>query len=110
MLVIADEQKPVAIAGVMGGMNSEIEDNTKTVVFESAVFNGGNVRKTAKKLQLRTEASSRYEKGLSQENAERAVERAVQLGKMLNAGTEVSGKIDVYPTKQEKRKIKFDEK
>ena len=110
MLVIADEQKPVAIAGVMGGMNSEIEDNTKTVVFESAVFNGGNVRKTAKKLQLRTEASSRYEKGLSQENAERAVERAVQLVKMLNAGTEVSGKIDVYPTKQEKRKIKFDEK
>lgn len=110
MLVIADEQKPVAIAGVMGGMNSEIEDNTKTVVFESAVFNGGNVRKTAKKLQLRTEASSRYEKGLSQENAERAVERAVQLVKMLNAGTEVSGKIDVYPTKQEKKKIKFDEK
>lgn len=110
MLVIADEQKTVAIAGVMGGMNSEIEDNTKTVVFESAVFNGGNVRKTAKKLQLRTEASSRYEKGLSQENAERAVERAVQLVKMLNAGTEVSGKIDVYPTKQEKRKIKFDEK
>lgn len=110
MLVIADEQKPVAIAGVMGGMNSEIEDNTKTVVFESAVFNGGNVRKTAKKLQLRTEASSRYEKGLSPENAERAVERAVQLVKMLNAGTEVSGKIDVYPTKQEKRKIKFDEK
>ena len=110
MLVIADEQKTVAIAGVMGGMNSEIEDNTKTVVFESAVFNGGNVRKTAKKLQLRTEASSRYEKGLSQENAERAVERAVQLVKMLNAGTEVSGKIDVYPTKQEKKKIKFDEK
>lgn len=110
MLVIADEQKTVAIAGVMGGMNSEIEDNTKTVVFESAVFNGGSVRKTAKKLQLRTEASSRYEKGLSQENAERAVERAVQLVKMLNAGTEVSGKIDVYPTKQEKKKIKFDEK
>ena len=74
-LVIADDEKAVAIAGVMGGLNSEIEENTQTVVFESAVFNGGNVRKTAKKVGLRTEASSRFEKGLSAENALRAASR-----------------------------------
>ena len=85
-LVIADEKKPVAIAGVMGGENSEIEDDTKTVVFESAVFYGGSVRKTAKKVGLRTEASSRYEKGLSSENAIRAINRAVELVVELGAG------------------------
>lgn len=68
-LVIADAKKPVAIAGVMGGLNSEIEKDTQTVVFESAVFYGGGVRKTAKKVGLRTESSARYEKGLSSENA-----------------------------------------
>ncbi len=107
-LVIADEKKPVAIAGVMGGQNSEIEDNTETVVFESAVFYGGSVRKTAKKVGLRTEASSRYEKGLSSENALRAVNRAVELVELLGAGKEVPGKVDVYPTKQKINKIKLD--
>ena len=107
-LVIADEKKPVAIAGVMGGQNSEIEDNTETVVFESAVFYGGSVRKTAKKVGLRTEASSRYEKGLSSENALRAVNRAVELVELLGAGEPVDGKIDVYPTKQKINKIKLD--
>ena len=68
-LVIADDKKAVAIAGVMGGLNSEIEADTETVVFESAVFYGGSVRKTAKKVALRTESSSRFEKGLSSENA-----------------------------------------
>ena len=86
MLVIADEQKTVAIAGVMGGMNSEIEDNTKTVVFESAVFNGGNVRKTAKKLQLRTEASSRYEKGLSQEKCRKSCRKSCATCKNVKCG------------------------
>ena len=100
MLVIADSKKPVAIAGVMGGQNSEIEANTQTVVFESAVFNGGSVRKTAKAVGLRTEASSRYEKGLSPENAIRAVNRAVELVELLGAGEAVQGKVDVYPTKQ----------
>ena len=76
-LVIADDKKAVAIAGVMGGLNSEIENDTKTLVFESAVFNGGSVRKTAKKVGLRTESSSRFEKGLSAENALRAINRAV---------------------------------
>ena len=107
-LVIADTKKAVAIAGVMGGLNSEIENDTKTVVFESAVFNGGSVRKTAKKVGLRTEASSRFEKGLSSENALRAANRAVQLVEMLGAGEVVDGKIDVYPTKQKINRIKLD--
>ncbi len=104
-LVIADDEKAVAIAGVMGGLNSEIEKDTQTVVFESAMFYGGNIRKTAKKVGLRTESSSRYEKGLSSENTLRAVNRAVELVKLLGAGEEVEGKIDVYPTKQKINKI-----
>ena len=107
-LVIADTKKPVAIAGVMGGLNSEIEDSTTTIVLESAVFYGGNIRKTAKKLGLRTEASSRFEKGLSSENALRVINRAVELIELLNAGKAVDGKIDLYPTKQKINKIKFD--
>ena len=105
MLVIADSKKPVAIAGVMGGQNSEIEPTTQTVVFESAVFYGGSVRKTAKAVGLRTEASSRYEKGLSPENALRAINRAVELVELIGAGEAVDGKIDVYPTKQKIAKI-----
>ncbi len=107
MLVIADEKKPVAIAGVMGGLNSEIENDTEMVVFESAVFNGGSVRLTAKEVGLRTEASSRYEKGLSPENALRAANRAVELVKFIGAGEEVEGVIDVYPTKQKENKIEM---
>ncbi len=105
MLVIADSKKPVAIAGVMGGQNSEIEPTTQTVVFESAVFYGGSVRKTAKAVGLRTEASSRYEKGLSPENALRAINRAVELVELIGAGEAVDGKIDVYPTKQKIARI-----
>ncbi len=105
MLVIADSKKPVAIAGVMGGQNSEIEPTTQTVVFESAVFYGGSVRKTAKAVGLRTEASSRYEKGLSSENALRAINRAVELVELIGAGEAVDGKIDVYPTKQKIARI-----
>ena len=107
-LVIADENKPVAIAGVMGGENSEIEDTTKTVVFESAVFNGASVRLTAKSVGLRTEASSRYEKGLSAENALRAINRAVELVELMGAGTVVEKYIDVYPTKQKINEINFE--
>lgn len=107
-LVIADDKKAVAIAGVMGGLNSEIEADTETVVFESAVFYGGNVRKTAKKVGLRTEASSRFEKGLSAENALRAANRAVELVELIGAGEAVEGKIDVYPTKQKINQIKLD--
>ena len=107
-LVIADEEKAVAIAGVMGGLNSEIEKDTSTVVFESAVFNGGNIRKTAKKVGLRTESSSRFEKGLSSENALRAINRAIELVELIGAGEKIEGKIDIYPTKQKINEIKFD--
>lgn len=106
-LVISDNEKAVAIAGVMGGLNSEIKDNTKTIVFESAVFNGGSVRKTAKKIGLRTESSARFEKGLSPENALRAVNRAIELVELLQCGDVVDGKIDIYPTKQIVNNIKF---
>ena len=106
-LVIADNKRAIAIAGVMGGLNSEIEEETKTVVFESAVFNGGSVRKTAKQVGLRTEASSRFEKGLSAENALRAANRAVELVKLIGAGEEIEGKIDVYPTKQKINQVKL---
>lgn len=104
-LVISDDKKAVAIAGVMGGLNSEITEKTNTVIFESAVFNGGNIRKTAKKVGLRTESSSRFEKGLSSENALRAINRAVELVELLKAGKAIDGKIDVYPTKQKINKI-----
>lgn len=107
-LVISDEEKAVAIAGVMGGLNSEIEESTTTVVFESAVFNGGSVRKTAKKVGLRTESSSRFEKGLSPENALRAINRAIQLVEQIKAGKAIEGKIDEYPTKQKINKIPLD--
>ena len=79
MLVIADRDRPVGIAGVMGGENSEITDATKTVVFESACFDGASVRITAKKLGMRTESSARFEKGLDCENCLPALQRACEL-------------------------------
>ena len=101
MLVIADDRKAVALAGVMGGANSEITDATKTVVFESACFNGASVRVTAKKNGMRTESSSRYEKGLDPENTMNGLERACELVELLGAGDVVEGIIDVYPGKAE---------
>ena len=94
-LVIADSTKAVAIAGVMGGFNSEIEDDTTTVVFESATFDAVSVRLTAQKAGLRTEASSRYEKGLDANNTIPAIERACQLVEILGCGEIVGGIIDV---------------
>ncbi|HEY9059931.1 MAG TPA: phenylalanine--tRNA ligase subunit beta [Pseudobacteroides sp.] len=105
MLVIADGVKPVAVAGVMGGANSEVDDNTKTILFESANFHGISVRLTGKKLGLRTEASSRFEKGLDVENVITALDRAVQLVEMLGAGTVCKGIIDCYVKKPEVRKL-----
>ncbi len=99
MLVIADEKKACALAGVMGGANSEIKDSTTTVVFESACFLGTNVRVTAKKNGMRTESSSRFEKGLDPENAMAGLLRACELIEALGAGDVVDGTIDVYPTK-----------
>lgn len=107
-LVIADEEKPVAVAGVMGGLNSGITDTTKTVVFEAATFNRGSVRLTAKKLGLRTESSSRFEKGLSPEIAVRAIDRAVELAELIGAGKSVDEKIDIYPEKETQKIIPFE--
>jgi len=107
MLVIADENRPVGIAGVMGGANSEITENTKTILLESANFNGTSIRLTAKKLGMRTEASSRFEKGLDLENTIRALERTAQLIEQMGAGVVCKGIIDCYPEKRETRKVKF---
>ncbi|MBO7404506.1 MAG: phenylalanine--tRNA ligase subunit beta, partial [Clostridia bacterium] len=108
MLVIADEKKAVALAGVMGGENSEITDSTATVVFESATFHPGSVRVTAKKLGMRTESSSRFEKGLDSENTMPALDRACEMVELLGAGEIVNGTIDVYPVPKEKVKLPLD--
>ena len=100
MLVIADSQKAVALAGVMGGENSEIKDTTTTVVFESANFDGPSVRVTGKKNGMRTESSARFEKGLDAENTIPALQRACELVELLCAGDVVDGLIDVYPGKK----------
>ena len=107
-LVIADEERPVAVAGVMGGLNSGITEDTKAVVFEAATFNRGSVRLTAKKLGLRTESSSRFEKGLSPEIALRAINRAVELAEQIGAGKAVDAKIDIYPEKEKQKIIPFE--
>ncbi len=99
-LVIADEKKAVALAGVMGGANSEIKDSTVTVVFESACFDGATVRLDAKKQGMRTESSARFEKGLDPENCAAALNRACELVTLLNAGEIVTGIIDVYKGKK----------
>ena len=99
-LVIADEKKAVALAGVMGGANSEIKDSTVTVVFESANFDGASVRVTAKSQGMRTESSARFEKGLDPENVMPALDRACELVTLLGAGDVVSGCIDVYKGKR----------
>ena len=108
MLVIADDKRPVALAGIMGGENSEITDTTSTVVFESAMFHGSTVRITAKKLGMRTEASARFEKGLDSENTLPALERACELVELLGAGDVVPGIIDEYPVKKEVFKVPFE--
>ena len=108
MLVIADGVKACALAGVMGGANSEIKDTTATVVFESACFSGPSVRVTAKKNGMRTESSSRFEKGLDPENCMAGLLRACELVQLLGAGDVVDGVIDVYPTKPEAVKLPLD--
>ena len=95
MLCICDEHKPVCVAGVMGGANSEIVGDTAMVLFESANFNGTSVHRTAAALNMRTDASSRYEKGLDPMNTLKAVERACELVELLGAGEVVEGVMDV---------------
>ena len=95
MLCICDENRPVCVAGVMGGANSEIVGDTAMVLFESANFNGTSVHRTAAALNMRTDASSRYEKGLDPMNTLKAVERACELVELLGAGEVVDGVIDI---------------
>jgi phenylalanyl-tRNA synthetase beta chain len=107
MLVIADKSKPVAVAGVMGGENSEVSENTKTILLEAANFNGASIRLTAKALGFRTEASSRFEKGLDVESAVIAMNRAVELIEQIGAGEADKSFVDCYPTKWQPRTIKL---
>jgi phenylalanyl-tRNA synthetase beta chain len=99
MLLIADENRGVGIAGVMGGLNSEITESTKAVLFESAVFKGSNIRGTARKLRHVTDAASRFIKGVEPVGAELALERAIELVEELGAGTVVGSMIDVCKEK-----------
>ena len=97
MLCICDEHKPVGLAGVMGGENSEITESTKMVLFESANFNGTSIRRTAAALNMRTDASAHYEKGLDPYLTKIAVDRACELVELLGAGEVVDGYVDVFP-------------
>ncbi|MCR5484675.1 MAG: phenylalanine--tRNA ligase subunit beta [Clostridiales bacterium] len=108
MLVIADQKKPVAVAGIMGGEYSGIMDDTKEIVFESACFNGVSVRFTAKKLGMRTEASARYEKELDPSGCMRSLNRALQLVQMLDAGDVVNGAVDCDCSEKKQTVIPFD--
>ena len=107
MLCICDTEKPVAVAGVMGGANSEIVGDTAMVLFESACFSGPSVRRTATALGMRTDASSRFEKGLDPWNTMKAVDRACELIEMLGAGEVVGGVIDVIPEPLKKVTVEF---
>lgn len=108
VLVIADDEKAVAIAGVMGGENSKVTEETTTILFECANFNGYNIRQTSKKLNLRSDSSTKYTKGLDPNNITLALERAAQLINMTGAGEVVSGKIDVYPHVRQPLTISYD--
>lgn len=107
VLMINDGEKEVGIAGIMGGENSKITDDVKTMVFEAACFDGTNIRLSAKRLGLRTDASGKFEKGLDPNNAEAAINRACQLIEELGAGEVVGGMIDCYPVKKEEKRIPF---
>lgn len=104
-IIITDAEGPIGIAGVMGGLDSEITNETKTVLLEGANFNSKNVRLTSKKLGLRTEASTRFEKGIDPNLCSVAVERVCQLVELIGAGTVVKGSIDVYNEVKEPKKI-----
>ena len=107
-LVIADAEKPVAVAGVMGGENSEITDGTSEVVFESACFNGPSVRRTARSLGMRTDASALYEKGLDPNNCLPALDRACELVELLDAGDVTDGIVSARNYETVPRKIALD--
>ena len=108
MLVIADEHDPIALAGVMGGVNSEITEQTNTIVFESANFNGTSIRKTAIALGMRTDASGRFEKGLDPMNTVAAAERACELIELLGAGEVMDGVIDVVAAQPKEVRLELE--
>ena len=108
MLMICDGEKAVGLAGIIGGENSKITDDVKTMLFEAATFDGTNIRKATKRLGLRTDASGKFEKGLDPENALAAMNRACQLIEELGAGEIVGGVVDVYPNKKERVRVPFE--
>lgn len=108
VLMIRDGEKAVGIAGIMGGENSKITDDVQTMVFESACFDGTNIRLSSKKVGLRTDASGKFEKGLDPNNAKAAIDRACQLIEELGAGEVVGGMIDIYPEKREAKRVAFE--
>lgn len=107
VLMICDGEKPIGVAGIMGGENSMITDQVKTMLFEAACFDGTNIRLSSKKIGLRTDASGKFEKGLDPNNAIEAINRACQLIEELDAGEVVGGVVDVYGKVKEGRRIPF---
>ncbi|MCI8333744.1 MAG: phenylalanine--tRNA ligase subunit beta [Lachnospiraceae bacterium] len=108
VLMICDGEKPIGIAGIMGGENSMITDHVQTMLFEAACFDGVNIRLSAKKIGLRTDASGKFEKGLDPNNAQAAIDRACQLIEELGAGEVVDGMVDVYTGIKEPVRVPFD--
>lgn len=108
MLMICDAEKEIGLAGIMGGENSKITDDVQTVLFEAACFNGANIRKSSKRVGLRTDASGIFEKGLDPRNAEAAINRACQLIEELGCGEVVGGIVDVKEPFKELKQIKFE--
>ena len=108
MLMICDGEKPIGLAGIMGGENSMITDHVSTVLFEAANFNGVNIRLSSKKVGLRTDASGKFEKGLDPNNAQAAIDRACQLVEEFGCGEVVGGMVDVYTTRKEPVRVPFE--
>lgn len=108
VLMICDGEKSIGIAGIMGGENSMITDNVHTMLFEAACFDGTNIRKSSKRVGLRTDASGKFEKGLDPNNAKAAIDRACQLVEEMGAGEVVGGIVDVYGKKKEPVRVAFD--
>lgn len=106
-LVICDAERPVALAGIMGGLNSEIENSTTSILLESAFFKPAAIRKTAKRLGLHTESSHRFERGIDIDNVTRALDRAASLIVELAGGSMAKGCLDLYPGKSERAAITF---
>ncbi len=108
VLMICDGEKPVGIAGIMGGENSMITDHVHTVLFEAACFDGTNIRLSSKRIGLRTDASGKFEKGLDPNNAKAAIDRACQLMEELGAGEAVGGMVDICSKVSEPSRVKFE--